>query len=85
MSEQAPGRAQVIHFLNTVTRPGCRVDGVSDTENLVDLGVMDSLALIQIITWLEEEHDVRLYQLGIDPVELMSIGGILQAIQPRSG
>jgi len=73
-------RAELVAFLNTVVRPGQTVDGAGDETNLIDSGVIDSLALIQIISWLEDTHDLQLHTLGIDPSELASIGGILNAI-----
>jgi acyl carrier protein len=78
--EQTEIRAELVAFLNTVVRPGQTVDAAGDGTNLIDSGVIDSLALIQIISWLEDNHDVRLHTLAIDPSELASINGILNAI-----
>ena len=60
-------REELIEFLNSVVRPGQDVRSVSDKTNLVDAGVIDSLALIQIIHYLETRHDLYLHDLGIDP------------------
>jgi acyl carrier protein len=78
-------RLELIAFLNTVVRPGQSVDGAGDETNLIDAGVIDSLALIQIIFWLEQNHDLHLHKLGIDPSELASINGILKSIDLASG
>jgi len=74
-------RDELIDFLNTVVRPGQSVNGAGDETNLIDAGVIDSLALIQIIFWLEQNHGLHLHTLGIDPSELASIGGILNSIE----
>jgi len=74
-------RRELIAFLNTVVRPGQTVNGAGDETNLIDAGVIDSLALIQIIFWLEQNHDLHLQKLGIDPSELASINGILKSIE----
>lgn len=77
-------RAEIINFLNTVVRPGQNVSQVSDDTNLVDAGVIDSLALIQIIFFLESEHGVQLHTAGVDPSDLVSVGGILSTLNPES-
>lgn len=78
-------RDELVRFLESVVRPGQDIGQWSDQTNLVDAGVMDSLALIQIIYYLESEHALELHTLGIDPSQLTSIDGILQAISKGSG
>lgn len=81
MSDPAREREELVRFLGTIARPGQSLDGVSDDVNLIDAGVIDSLAMVQIIVHLEQSHAVDLLAGGIDPAELSSIGGILRAIQ----
>ena len=73
-------RAEIIRFLGTIARSGQSADGITDEQNLVDAGVIDSLAMVQIILHLETDHGVDLLKSGIDPTELASVGGILRAI-----
>jgi acyl carrier protein len=79
MDAEAQRRA-LIDFLNSVARPGSSVEGLDDDTNLVRAGVIDSFALIQIIFYLEQNYDLNLPALGIDPADLGSIGGMLAAI-----
>ena len=80
--DRAAVRSEVIGFLNSVVRPGQSVSDTGDDEtNLIDAGVMDSLALIQIIFYLEQNHDLNLHALGIDPSELASVSGTLNSIE----
>ena len=74
-------RADLEVFLLSVITPGCRLDDVDDSINLIDAGIMDSFALIQVIFYLEQNHGCDLQALGIDPVDLGSMQGILTAIQ----
>lgn len=76
----SPLRREIIDFLNSVARPGCQADGVSDTENLFDAGILDSFALIQIISFLEQRFGVQLHTMGIDPGDLGNLRGIIDAI-----
>ena len=73
-------RDELVEFLNSVARPGSQVEEIADHRNLIDAGIIDSFALIQIIYWLEQTQGMNLQELGIDPAELGSIDGILNAI-----
>jgi acyl carrier protein len=73
-------RRTLVEFLNSVAKPGSRVDDVDDDTNLIRAGIVDSFALIQIIFYLEQNFDLNLPALGIDPADLGTIGGMLAAI-----
>lgn len=77
-------REGLIEFLNSVAKPGSRVDDIDDDTDLIQAGVIDSFAVIQIISYLEQNYHLNLQILGIDPAALGTIGGILTAIS-RSG
>ena len=74
-------RADLLGFLKTIVKPGGNIDQAADADNLFDAGILDSLAVIQIIVYLEQSHGVNLAEQGIDPTELASIGGILMTIE----
>lgn len=82
--DQQEVRSGLVEFLRTVATPGCNLDDVDDSINLIDAGMIDSFALIQVIFYLEQNHGCDLHALGIDPADLSSIKGILSAIQ-RAG
>jgi acyl carrier protein len=77
-------RRQIVAFLRTIQRPGAAVDAVADEENLFDAGVVDSLAMLQIILLLERQYGIELSRGGFDPTELHSIGAILGLIERRA-
>ncbi len=74
-------RDRLRSFLQTIARPGVSIHNLQDDTNLFDHGALDSLAVIQIILYLEREHHVDLGASGIDPAQLGSIGDILDAIE----
>lgn len=80
-----PIRIELIEFLSTIARPGRPISDVADDVNLIDVGLLDSLALIQIISYLEQHHSLNLQSHGIDPNDLGSIEGIVQAIEKSTG
>lgn len=79
MSQPGP-RAALLDFLRTVIKPGSTLDGMADETNLVQAGLLDSFALIQVIYYLEQNHQLDLHALRIDPADLVSVRGMLAAI-----
>lgn len=57
------------------------VDWLGDDDPLVDAGLIDSLALLEIIVLLETEFGVDFSERGVDPDELASITSILDLIE----
>jgi acyl carrier protein len=84
MADRERTREALVRFLGTISRAGQTLDGVGDDVNLVDAGIIDSLAMVQIIVHLEQAHAIDLLASGIDPAELSTIGGILRSIE-RAG
>lgn len=72
-------RDQLVDFIRTIARPDSDLEAIGDEENLVEAGVVDSLAVVQMIVYLETEH--RLNIAAVDPAELVSIQGILNVIE----
>lgn len=73
-------REALVIFLSTIQRPAEPVGRVADDLNLVDAGILDSLAILRIVVYLENEHGVDLLARGIDASQLTSIAAILDAI-----
>ena len=77
-------RARLLRFLETIRRPDRRLDELSESENLVRSGLIDSLALLEIVTFLEAEFGVDFRTTGVDPARLSTIDGILDLVERRS-
>lgn len=75
-------RRHLLDYLGSIARPGRSLEELADDDNLFDAGILDSLAVIQIIVFLEQEHGVDLAARRISPEELGTIGGILRALEP---
>jgi len=75
-------REKLLTFLDSVSRPGSSAGDINDDDmNLIQAGVVDSFAIIQIIFYLEQDYGINLPALGIDPADLVSINGMLSAIK----
>ena len=79
--ELSQKRESLLCFLDTVARPDQGIHGIADDINLIDAGLIDSFALIQIILYLEEQFSLNIRQDGIDTSDLVSVAGILDAIE----
>ena len=85
MSDSINAREGLLEFLGTVCRPGQSFADVADDVNLFDAGIMDSLAVIEIILFLEQRYGVTFAASGIDPRELATVAGILEVIEQAAG
>ena len=77
---RAQRAAALLQFLRTIKRPGRALDGVAEDVSLVTAGLIDSLAVLGIVTYLEETYGIDFVERGVDPGDLVSVGGILDLI-----
>jgi len=74
-------RQDLVRFLREIQKAGLPVENLSDSDELVASGLIDSLALLQIVTYLEEGYGIDFSDRGVDPEQLGSIGNILDLIE----
>ncbi len=67
-------------FLRSIQKPGKPLGSVGIDDNLVDSGLIDSLAIVQIVAYLEETYGLDFAARGVDPETLASMGSILALI-----
>ena len=72
---------RLLAFLETIRRPGVSLSAIGENANLVQAGLVDSLAILQIIDFLENEFGVDFMAAGLDPVQLTTIPSILDLIE----
>ena len=68
-------------FLRTIQKPNKPVDSVGMEERLVASGLVDSLAIMQIVVYLEEQHGIDFAAAGFDPDRLATMGSIIDLIE----
>ena len=82
-------RAQLLSdlkaFLRTIQKPNRPVDSVGIDEPLVASGLVDSLAIMQIVVYLEEQHGIDFAASGFDPDRLRTMGSIVALIEEAGG
>ena len=85
MNQDREARRQaLLVFLRTIQKAGRPVESLSDTDRLVASGLIDSLAILQIVTYLETTYGLDFSARGVSPEELGSIGGILDLIEQEN-
>lgn len=72
--------ADLKQFLRTIQKPNRPVDSVGVDERLVASGLVDSLAIMQIVVYLEESYGIDFAASGFDPDRLATMGSIVDLI-----
>jgi len=78
--EPGQRKSDLIQFLRSIQRPDSPLQEIDGDLSLVESGLIDSLALLQIITYLEQTYDIDFREKGIDPGELRSVNAILEFV-----
>lgn len=80
-NERELRRRHLVEFLKGIQKAGVSIEGLGDDQGLVASGLIDSLAIMQIVVYLEDTYGIDFSLRGIDPEELGTIGGILNLIE----
>lgn len=67
-------------FLRSIQKPGRSVDALAPDDLLVASGLIDSLAIMQIVVYLEETYGIDFAASGFDPDRLATMDGIVDLI-----
>ena len=67
-------------FLRTIQKPNRPVDSVGVDDRLVASGLVDSMAIMQIVVYLEERYGIDFAASGFDPDRLSSMAGIVDLV-----
>ena len=76
-------KTDLLAFLRTIQRTGVAVESLGDNEPLVTSGLIDSLAVLQIINYLENTYGIDFSIEGVDPEQLGTVGNILDLIEKK--
>lgn len=74
-------KEKLFSFLKTIWRSDTPLSAIDEHTNLVSAGLIDSLATLQIITFLECEFNIDLFSTDTDPSQLDSIATIRDLIR----
>lgn len=74
-------RQRLRAYLDTIRRPDKPLEQHGDDEPLVASGLIDSLAILELIIYLESQVGLSFSESGIQPENLRSISAILDVIE----
>ncbi|MDH4131085.1 MAG: acyl carrier protein [Gemmatimonadota bacterium] len=77
---RADQRAVLLRFLESIRKPDRPLNDLSDDDHLIQSGLIDSLAVLEIVAFLEQEFGVDFAEGGIDPSRLATINRILDLV-----
>ncbi len=78
-------KAELTDFLRTIQRPDRPIEEIGEDQSLIESGLIDSLAVLQIVLYLEQTYNIDFRANGVDPGELKSVGSILDLIERGTG
>jgi len=78
--DREQSKQELIDFLRTIQRPDYPHAAIDEESGLVESGLIDSLALLQIVSYLEQTYSVDFSERGIDPDDLRSVRSIIELI-----
>ncbi|MCP5281643.1 MAG: acyl carrier protein [Rhodoferax sp.] len=84
-TDQAPLLDALRQYLRTIQKPGVSVESLALDDPLVASGLLDSLAIMQIVVWLEERYGIDFAASGFDPERLATMGSIVALIEQSRG
>lgn len=73
-------RERLLRFLDAIRRPEMPLAAIREDENLIRAGLIDSLAVLEIIVFLETEFEIEFSATGLDPGRLTTVTAILDII-----
>lgn len=78
--ERQQWHRDLVGFLRTIQKPNKPVESLGMDDSLVASGLIDSLAMLQIVLYLESTYGIDFAGRGVDPERLSSMTGILNLI-----
>jgi acyl carrier protein len=77
-------RETITRFIANEFLDNSEIKAIPDDLDLVESGIVDSLGLLRIVAFLEDELNVIIEPEAMTPENLSSIGAILGLVAPES-
>jgi acyl carrier protein len=85
LADRARRKADLIAFLATIQRPDSPLGDIDEHEDLVEARLHDSLALLEIVLYLETTHGIDFRERGVDAEDLATVAAILDLVERLAG
>jgi acyl carrier protein len=81
--KRAAARAELCEFLATIAVGECNFAEENDELPFYESGMVDSLSMLELVSFLERRFAIDFSRIGIDVVSLGSIANILDLIDAK--
>ena len=76
---------EVRNYILSVHLPGENPDMLSNDDDLLDMGILDSMAIMQLVAHLEAQYGITIPTEEIDPANFESINSLVAFIDRQRG
>jgi methoxymalonate biosynthesis acyl carrier protein len=76
---------EVRSYILSVHLPGENPDMLSNDDDLLDMGILDSMAIMQLVDHLEKQYGITISTEEIDPANFESINALVAFIDKQRG
>lgn len=76
---------EVRNYILSVHLPGENPDMLSNDDDLLDMGILDSMAIMQLVGHLEKHYSITVPTEEIDPANFESINALAAFIDKQRG
>ena len=76
---------EVRSYILSVHLPGENPDMLSNEDDLLDMGILDSMAIMQLVDYLEKHYGITVPTEEIDPANFESINALTAFIDKMRG
>mgnify|MGYP001570692808 CR=1 FL=1 len=74
-------REKIEELILKEIRPDLNIQRIEDEEPLIDSGILDSLGMLKILSFLDEEYNIDLSSDGIRPENFKNLKTICEMIE----
>jgi acyl carrier protein len=74
-------KAKIKEFIMTEVNPDRNLEGLGDDEPLIESGIIDSLGILKIMAFLDEEFGIDLSAQQIKPENFKNVTSICSLIE----
>jgi acyl carrier protein len=74
---------EVRNYILSVHLPGENPDMLSNDDDLLDMGILDSMAIMQLVDHLEKQYGITIPTEEIDPANFESINALVAFIEKQ--
>lgn len=77
-------KERIKDFLTREVLSNKNIGAVGDTDNLIEMGVIDSLSILSLVSYLEKEFGIKIDDMDLMPDNFETIESICALVRAKS-